>query len=204
MTRGEERDTPPAVKSSRLILFATLAIALVFAGCAETAEPLPVLYAVPDVSLIADDGNPLGTADLRGSVVVYSFIFTRCGATCPMMTRAMKKLTTRFDEEAPIRFVSVSVDPAHDTPEVLRAYAANHREDDRWVFLTGEREDVIGLSIDGFKLAAGEPGQGLEPILHSTKFILVDREGQIRAYYDGGDPDELETLERDAKRLLRE
>ena len=192
------------MKSFRFILFATLALVLVVAGCAETAEPLPVLYAVPDVSLVADDGNPLGTADLRGSVVVYSFIFTRCGATCPMMTRAMKKLTTRFDDEAPIRFVSVSVDPAHDTPEVLRAYAANHREDDRWVFLTGEREDVIGLSIDGFKLAAGEAGQGLEPILHSTKFILVDREGQIRAYYDGGDPEELETLERDANRLLRE
>ena len=71
------------MKSFRFILFATLALVLVVAGCAETAEPLPVLYAVPDVSLVADDGNPLGTADLRGSVVVYSFIFTRCGATCP-------------------------------------------------------------------------------------------------------------------------
>jgi cytochrome oxidase Cu insertion factor (SCO1/SenC/PrrC family) len=192
------------VKLPRFILFVPLMIALAAAGCAAPAEPLPVLYDVPDVSLVADDGSPLGTADLRGNVAVYSFIFTRCGATCPMMTRAMKKLTTRFDEDAPIRFLSVSVDPAHDTPEVLRAYAANHREDDRWVFLTGEREDVIGLSIDGFKLAAGEPGEGLEPILHSTKFILVDREGQIRAYYDGGDPDEMETLERDAKRLLRE
>jgi cytochrome oxidase Cu insertion factor (SCO1/SenC/PrrC family) len=198
------KDTPPAVKLPRSILFVPLAIALAAAGCAETAEPLPILYPVPDVALFADDGNPMATGDLRGNVVVYSFIFTRCGATCPMMTRAMKKLTTRFDDEAPIRFVSVSVDPAHDTPEVLRAYAAKHREDDRWVFLTGEREDVIGLSIDGFKLAAGEPGEGLEPILHSTKFILVDREGQIRAYYDGGDPDEIKTLERDAKRLLRE
>lgn len=182
----------------------SIALVVAAAGCAERGEPLPVLYPVPDVPLIADDGNPLATGDLRGNVVVYSFIFTRCGATCPMMTRAMKKLTTRFDDDAPIRFVSVSVDPAHDTPEVLRDYASKHREDDRWVFLTGERDDVIGLSIDGFKLAAGEPGEGLEPILHSTKFILVDRDAQIRAYYDGGDPDELKTLVGDAKRLLRE
>ena len=193
-------------KSAAMIrhLASVALLVLLHAGCAERAEPLPVLYPVPDTPLVADDGTPTSTADLRGEVVIYDFIFTRCGATCPMMTRAMKKLTGEFDADEQIRFASVSVDPAHDTPAVLSEYAAKHREDRRWVFLTGERDDIIGLSVDGFKLAAGEPGEGLEPILHSTKFILVDRDGQIRAYYDGGDPEEMERLAADAKRLLRE
>ena len=92
-----------------------------------------------------------------------------------------------------------------DGRKVTNAFQTNGTLlDDEWCAFFKQNEFLIGLSIDGFKLAAGEPGQGLEPILHSTKFILVDREGQIRAYYDGGDPEELETLERDAKRLLRE
>lgn len=179
-------------------------LALAALACAERGEPLPVLFPVPAVALTADDGTPTSTDDLRGSVVIYDFIFTRCGATCPMMTRAMQKLTTRFDEDDAIRFASVSVDPEHDTPEVLREYASKHRQDERWVFLTGDRDEIINLSVDGFKLAAGDPGTALEPILHSTKFALVDRDAQIRGYYEGGDPEEMDRLARDAKRLLRE
>lgn len=179
-----------------------LALALL-AGCAQPSE-LPELYAVPSADLVTDAGRPLNLDELRGHVAVYDFIFTRCGATCPMMTRRMQQITTEFPAEAPIRFVSVSVDPTYDTPAVLAAYAASHRKDPRWIFLTGERDEVLGVSTGGFKLAAGIPQEGIEPILHSTKFVLVDARGIIRAYYEAGDRNEMAQLVADARQLIEE
>lgn len=181
---------------------ALLLLALPLA-CTEAPAPPPALYPLPSMTLVSDAGAPVALDSLRGNVAIYDFIFTRCGATCPMMTRAMQKLTSEFDPGDAIRFVSVTVDPAHDTPEVLRAYAATHRTDPRWIFLTGDREDVIGLSVDGFKLAAGVPREGLEPILHSTKFALVDAEGNVRGYYESVDAEAMRQLVVDARALLR-
>lgn len=185
--------------STRVLAVSLLLLA---AGCGAGSE-LPVLYAVPPASLVSDAGDPFELESLRGNVAIYDFIFTRCGATCPMMTRAMQRLIEEFDDAAPMRFVSVTVDPVNDTPEVLAHYAAQHRTDPRWVFLTGEREQIIRLSVDGFKLAAGgDPQPGLEPFLHTAKFVLVDPEGKIRGYYESGDREQMEKLVEDARRLL--
>ncbi|HUP65027.1 MAG TPA: SCO family protein [Thermoanaerobaculia bacterium] len=182
----------------------SLFLLLVFAAitACKPAVELPILYPVPPTRLIADDGRQLSTESLAGQVAIYDFIFTRCGATCPMMTRAMQELTRKFPDDAPIRFVSVTVDPEHDTPEVLARYAETHRNDQRWMFLTGTREDVIDLSVKGFKLAAGDPVEGLEPFLHSTRFVLVDKEGNIRGYYDSIEKEAMAKLVDDAKALL--
>ncbi|MGH9458267.1 MAG: SCO family protein [Thermoanaerobaculia bacterium] len=187
--------------SIRFLLVSPVLV-LALTACAEAPALPPPLYPVPSVTLVSDAGRSFPLDSLDGKVAIYDFIFTRCGATCPMMTRAMARLTTEFDDEAPVRFVSVTVDPAYDTPEVLRTYAAPHRTDDRWVFLTGEREDVIGLSVDGFKLAAGVPQEGAEPILHSTKFVLVDPEGNVRGYYESGDRESMRQLVEHARALF--
>jgi protein SCO1/2 len=69
---------------------------------------------------------------------------------------------------------------------VLKAYGeAAGADPEHWTFLTGERQAIWSLSADGFKLAAGESAEGDGPLFHSTKFVLVDREGRIRGYYDG-------------------
>lgn len=172
-------------------------------SCTRAAE-LPKLYEVPRVSLVADSGSPFDLASLRGEVVIYDFIFTRCSGICPVMSKRMSELQAQIDRDEPVRFVSVSVDPAHDTPAVLRDYAKRFRRDERWLFLTGDREAIIRLSVNGFKLAAGEPGHGSEPILHSNRFVLVDREAVIRGYYDSSDPAAMASLLRDAGRLAKE
>ncbi|HVR43542.1 MAG TPA: SCO family protein [Thermoanaerobaculia bacterium] len=177
------------------------ALFVVALSCGRPPE-LPVLYPVPAVTLVGERGEPVALDSMRGNVAIYDFIFTRCGATCPMMTRAMQRLTREFPPDAPIRFVSITVDPEYDTPQVLAQYAAEHRNDPRWSFLTGDRDAVIGLSVDGFKLAAGDPMEGLEPLLHSTRFVLVDRRGDVRGYYDSLDGDAMKQLVADAKALL--
>ncbi len=122
------------------------------------------------------------------------------------MTNNMRALTKEIDENAPVRFVSISVDPDRDTPPVLAEYAKKVRNNDRWIFLTGDREDIVRLSVEGFKLAAGaaEVPSGAEPILHSSKFAVADKDGYIREYYGGTDGDAPEHVAATVKDLLRE
>jgi len=119
---------------------------------------------------------------------VASFIFTRCRSTCPLQTAQMARLQQRLHEEGKqVLLVSISVDPEHDTPQVLQEYAQRWGADPgRWRFLTGPREAIWRLSRDGFRLGVGDdPGFAEMPIFHSTKVALVDGQGRVRGYYDG-------------------
>ena len=118
------------------------------------------------------------------------------------MSANMQKLQKRLPKE--IRLVSFSVDPAYDTPEVLTEYANRYDADpDRWLFLTGDPDAIQNLSVGGFKLAL-DPAGGTEaePITHSSRFALVDRDGIIRGYYGTEEPDALDRLAEDAQELL--
>jgi protein SCO1 len=160
-------------------------------------EP-PRFGALPDFRLTERSGRPLSLADLRGRPWVADFIFTQCGGACPAMTARMARL--RRDLSKDVASVSFTVDPAHDTPEVLARYAAAFRADEGWHFLTGPQKDLYDLSVGGFKLAAmevpaAEQGAGGDgPFLHSSKFVLVDGEGVIRGYYDSTDEPALRAL----------
>lgn len=171
------------------------------AGCSRQPE-LMTYYPVPDFTLTDQAGKAVTRQDLAGKVWVADFIFTNCGGTCPLMTGRMRKLQDALPPE--IRLVSFTVDPSRDTPEVLANYAKQHgAADDRWIFLTGRKDELYDLSIKGFKLALEEgTGTEAEPITHSTRFVLVDREGQIRGYYSGMEEDALQRLIEDARRLL--
>ena len=86
-------------------------------------EPPPVLGEVPDFTLVNRDGQAVRRADLAGAPWIADFIFTRCGASCPMMSLRMAKLERELPRDLGVRFVSFSVDPEYDTPEVLQEYA---------------------------------------------------------------------------------
>jgi len=116
----------------------------------------------------------------------------------------MARLNRSLPPELKVRLVSISVDPGHDTPEVLESYARKFQAPERWLFLTGGREEVRRLCVEGFKLGLDmEPGPGIgpEPILHSTRFVLVDGEGRIRGYYEAFDEASTEKLRKDLLRL---
>jgi protein SCO1/2 len=101
------------------------------------------------------------------------------------------------------------VDPAHDTPEVLAAYARRAGAGPDWLFLTGERDALFRLAIEGFKLGVEElppdrqsPGDG--PFLHSSHFVLVDGRGRVRGYYDSTGEEALRRLRRDLRTVRGE
>ena len=155
---------------------------------------------LPDFSLTDQRGGAFSLADLRGNVWVADFIFTNCATICPPMTAEMTRLQDEFASESSLRFVSFSVDPARDTPAALARYADSFGADaSRWRFLTGEKASIYQLAQDGFKLAAGHQGS---EILHSTRFVLVDRGGNVRGYYDSRSKANLRNLRRDIKTLL--
>jgi protein SCO1 len=186
----------PARKLLLLALIASIA-------CAPKLD-LPKLFPVPDTRLVDETGKAVNLASMKGSVTVYDFIFTSCTGTCPIMTNNMRALTPKIDDGAPVRFVSISVDPARDTPPVLAEYAKRVRNDPRWTFLTGDRQTIVDLSVKGFKLAAGDPMPGGEALLHSSKFAVADKEGVIRGYYDATDGRVPEQVARAVEQLLDE
>ena len=184
----------------RLKHFAPVLSLLLF-GCAESAV-LPDYYAAPEFTLTERSKRTVSEKDLAGAVWVADFIFTHCAGICPTMSANMRKLQDKLPPE--VRLVSFTVDPYNDTPEVLSEYANRYGADrDRWVFLTGKPEDIQQLSVGGFKLAL-DPNSGSEkePITHSSRFVLVDKEGRIRGYYGMDEADALDRLVADALKLL--
>ena len=183
---------------------------LVVAGAAawqilHGPEPPPVLGKVPDFALVNRDGQTVRRADLLGAPWIADFIFTRCGAACPMMSLRMARLERELPRDLGLRFVSYSVDPDYDTPKVLQDYAESFGAPGRWLFLTGDKQAIYRLSKEGFKLAVDDttPVNEDEPILHSTRFVLVDGEGRIRGYYEAFDEEAVKKLMRDVEALAR-
>jgi protein SCO1/2 len=177
-------------------------------GCGAP-DSLPVWGELPSFSLSDQNAQSFGSADLAGVVWVADFVFTSCPARCPLLTREMARIQSEIQKQGwdDVRLVSISVDPDTDTPQALADYAKKHQANpELWRFLTGPREEVWNLSVQGFKLPvaeASEPGIG-GPILHSNKFVLADRAGQIRGYYDAMEPDQWTQLIDDLRRVRQE
>ena len=192
--------TPESKHAARGIGLCTLFFFL-FASCGEAPKPLPKLYPVPQFTLTERSGQFFDSATLRGKVWVADFFFTNCIGTCLTLSNSMGKVHQAFRDEPGVRFVSISTDSKNDTPEALRDYAARMKADDRWAFLTGGHDAIFDLSIQGFKLALVEQPDAInvaDKFIHSTRLVLVDKTGTIRAYYDGIG----ETAEKDRQRLI--
>lgn len=174
-----------------------LLVLLLLAACQHQSD-LPKLFPLPNANLVTEAGQPLQLDALKGNVVVYDFIFTNCAGTCPMMTAAMRRVTAKVNKAAPVRFVSISVDPKRDTPPVLQAYAKRFRNDDRWTFLTGDWDTIRHLSVDGFKLATDDQ------LLHSAKFAVADKQGVVREYVSSLEDDAVDHVARTVKDLAQE
>lgn len=173
-------------------------------------EGLQIFGAVPEFSLIERDTRRITLSDLKGKVWIVNFIYTNCPDTCPIQSAQLRQIQEYFKKEKDLRLVSITVDPARDTPEVLSEYANRFRADpNRWLFLTGEKETIYKFVREGFRLGAVEIPHEKRPEsgathTHSPRFVLVDREAQIRGYYVSTDAEAMKRLRRDLSILLRE
>jgi len=162
---------------------------------------------VPDFSLVERSGISINLSDLQDKIWIVNFIYTSCPDTCPLQSAEMAKLQGELDHEATFRLLSITIDPERDTLQVLSRYAERFGADpDRWLFLTGEKEDIYRLAQQGFRLSAvpvsNSEGNNDTAFIHSSRFVLVDDKAQIRGYYDSNDVKALQHLRRDLKTLL--
>ncbi len=172
----------------------------------QSLEGLSDFGQVPQFSLTERSGKTATLAALKGKVWIADFIYTSCTDTCPLQTAEMTKLQERWSGRGDLRLVSFSVDPDRDTPQVLARYADHFKADaERWLFLTGDKEQIVRLVEQGFHLSATPASGGdadEDVILHSSRFVLIDRAAQIRGYYDSRDAAALERLNKDILNLL--
>ena len=169
----------------------------------------PILLTLPDFKFINQAGEPFGSEQLRGKVWIANFIFTRCVLSCPVQTTHMATLQQQLAQSRgwqDIALVSFSVDPEHDTPQVLAEYGEGHDADfAHWRFLTGERSSIWDLSKNGFKLPVEErPMEVGLPLFHAPHLILVDQQLRIRGFYNGMTSEEFDQIRDNVERVLRE
>lgn len=158
---------------------------------------------VPEFRFTTQEGKTLTREDLKGKVWVIDFFFTRCPGPCPVMSSRMAEISRALRKTPDVRLVSVSIDPTHDTPAVLAEYAARMNADStRWIFLTGPEKEITEFTQKGmFQVLAKDPNN---IPTHSTRFLVIDREGRIRGSRNLDEPELVQKLFMDIGSLLRE
>ena len=169
----------------------------------RTSDPMPPIATVPDFSFTTQDGKTFTKADLLGKVWVADFIFTRCPGPCPIMSARMAEVSHELSKADDVRLVSFTIDPDHDTSAVLKDYANRMMADQKhWIFLTGSKQEITEFTTHGMLQALAVDPTGLPT--HSTRFLLVDRAGQIRNTRNLDEPELVQKLLMDIGGLLRE
>ena len=184
------------LSSISLFLLALIAL-LVISLADQSRSEMPILGKVPGFSFTERSGLKFGTEEMRGRINIVNFFFTNCKGPCPVMNTRVAELYKKFVTTDEVQFVSLSVDPDRDSLNVLQKYAHTYGvTDNRWLFVRAPIEEVYRVSEKGFMLA------GELPTIHSTKLILVDRDLNIRGYYDSFEDEHLKLLTTHVRELL--
>ncbi|MCF1749944.1 SCO family protein [Mariniradius sediminis] len=164
-----------------------------------------VYHKIADFSFTNQEGKTITNASMQGKVYVADFFFTTCPTICPIMKTQMLRVYEKFKDEPRFQILSHTLDPVHDTPELLKDYASKIGvEDDKtWHFLSGDQEKIFEIGQTSYLTTAmadqNEPGG----ILHSGAFVLIDQDGHIRGVYDGTKEDQVDRLMKDIPKLLK-
>jgi protein SCO1/2 len=205
----------------------TTTAALVIRQHRAVEQPVEIYGVVPDFTLVDRAGRTVTQRNFLDKISVVDFFYTQCTDACPLQTAQMARLQADYAGRRALQLISITVDPGHDDRETLARYAERYGADpSRWLFLTGPREVIYRLAVDGFHLAtiasvpagAASPWSWLAPasawahedeaspgiiqLTHASRFALVDRHGRIRNYFDGTDWDAVKRLATELEQLL--
>ncbi|MDQ6472694.1 SCO family protein [Flavobacterium sp. LHD-80] len=181
----------------------------------KDAGKLLTIGPAPKFELTNQDGAKVSNETYKGKVYVLEFFFTTCPSICPKMNLSMLEIEKTFFGNPNFGIVSITIDPGHDTPAVLKDHAKLLGvKSSNWNFLTGDKATIMDLSNKGFNLYAGENEKVNGGFEHSGLFALIDKDGKIRCrkddfgnpilYYDGLDKKGVREIQEDIKVLLEE
>ncbi|WP_374055008.1 SCO family protein [Rossellomorea sp. FM04394] len=195
------------MKGKSIIAAAALSLFLL-AGCQSenVEESFPMKVEVGDLNAVDQNGESTSLSELnKGKIVIADFIFTNCDTVCLPMTANMAKLQKKVTDaglEDELQLVSISVDPEHDTPEVLKEYSSRYEMDDEnWSFLTGySRDEIESFANVSFKTPAAQV-EGSNQFVHGTSFYLVSENGVLLKQYEGVSNPPYEEMIEDIEKL---
>ena len=192
------------------LLLVIVGVVVTYLRSLDGTPSLPVLGYVSTFSLTNQLGRVVNSTAMQGQVWVADVIFTRCPLQCVRLTKQMAALQADLPPGKPIKLVSLSADPVFDTPEVLKKYGDRYNAvHGNWHFLTGTKSEIHRLSVEDLKFVVVDKAQDQRDsaddlFIHSTRFVLIDKQGRIRAYYDGEAPATRAALLKSIDKLLRE
>ena len=166
-----------------------------------------IWHTIPEFSFINQDGQVVSQEYFNNHIYITDFFFTTCPTICPVMTTQMRQLYWKLDQKSyqDVYFLSHTVNPEYDTPEVLKEYADKLEIDyNRWVFVTGDKKEIYQQGLTGYFLATQEDVMAPGGFLHSEMFVLIDKQKRIRGYYDGTSSDDVGRLAEDVALLMAE
>ncbi len=164
-----------------------------------------VWHHVSNMQFTNQFGKKVSLADLKGKIIVLDFFFTRCPTICPKLARAMKKLQDSFtNNDSIVQFVSISVDPVHDSVAELRKWEEKYNVDpDSWWLLTGNRDSIYHFALNEIKANIADVNVDTA-FIHTEDFFLLDKERIVRGWYNGFDSLAQKKLVRDIPLLMLE
>ncbi|MFM6975676.1 MAG: SCO family protein [Sphingobacteriaceae bacterium] len=188
-----------------LPVFGPKQVAATFHTVRRKQIPDTIYHTIRDFKLSNQNNQEFTFPADSHRITVVNFFFTRCQTFCPAMNKQMQRLAKAYGQNKLMQFVSISVDPAYDTPEVLSAYAGSLGANAaKWNFLTGRKELIYDLAKKDFLVDAMADPNDPKNFIHSPMLILLDPQKRIRGYYNSLSKEEVDKLSDEIKVLITE
>ncbi len=162
-------------------------------------------HRIADFKLVNQNGDTITLQNLEGKIYVADFFFTTCPTICPKMSDQMQRVYEKYLNNPDVLILSHTVMPEVDSVSVLKAYADKYAANaDKWIFLTGPKEDIYQLARKSYFAVISEGDGGVSDFIHTENFVLVDKQKRIRGFYDGTSEEDVDRLIKEISYLLKE
>lgn len=164
-----------------------------------------IWHKIPDFSFLDENGEIVTEAYIDGNIVVVDFFFATCPSICIPMSTNLSKIQNHFKNASNVKILSHTVNPEHDTPQVLKAYAKSYDADaTKWKFVTGDKKALYKQARVGYYITVLDGDGGENDFIHSEKLVLIDKNRNIRGFYRGTVEEDISVLISDIETLRKE
>lgn len=169
-----------------------------------TVQYVRKYHKVPDFKLVNQNGDTITQKNYEDKIYITDFFFTTCQGICPIMTDHMVKIQAEFKDDPEVLLLSHSVTPEIDSVAQLKKYAEEKGViDEKWNLVTGDKKQIYDLARKSYLVAKSQGNGGKYDMVHTENFALVDKNKQVRGFYDGTNPEAIEQLVEDVKLLKK-
>lgn len=162
-------------------------------------------HKIADFKLVNQNGDTITEKFYKDKIYIADFFFTTCLTICPIMTDHMVEIQEKIKNDDEVYLLSHTVFPVSDSVPVLKKYAEEKGViNEKWNLVTGDKKEIYDLARKSYLATKSTGDGGPYDMIHTENFVLVDKHRQIRGFYDGTDPEAIESLMQDLKILKAE